>query len=148
MFLFHAETEYQLMFEPGRSLVASSCVLLCTVLGLKASSEPGVDYAVETDQSEASIASRDTLSANQKPGSGVDYAVVDAAMTDLIRPALYGAYHHVVRCRHHDVAPCDGNVETGQYHIVGPVCESADFIAFKVKLPKLKKGNFNFPNIH
>ena len=50
------------------------------------------------------------------------FAVVDAAMNDLIRPALYDAWHDVV-----PVAPRDGDPEP--YEIVGPVCESGDFLA-------------------
>ncbi|HEX6793688.1 MAG TPA: diaminopimelate decarboxylase [Casimicrobiaceae bacterium] len=50
------------------------------------------------------------------------FAVVDAAMNDLLRPALYGAWHAVdaVRPRNEDVA---------RYDIVGPICESGDFLA-------------------
>ena len=50
------------------------------------------------------------------------FLVVDAAMNDLIRPALYGAWHEVKTVR--ESAPGDA-----VYDIVGPVCESADFIA-------------------
>ena len=50
------------------------------------------------------------------------FAVVDAAMNDLIRPALYDAWHDVV-----PVAPRDGDPKP--YEIVGPVCESGDFLA-------------------
>jgi diaminopimelate decarboxylase len=59
-----------------------------------------------------------------KPGETKDFVVVDAAMNDLIRPALYGAWHEVrqVRQRESDARP-------GVYDIVGPVCESADFLA-------------------
>ncbi|MFO1350424.1 MAG: diaminopimelate decarboxylase [Gammaproteobacteria bacterium] len=49
------------------------------------------------------------------------FAVVDAAMNDLIRPALYQAWHDIV-----PVAPRPG--EKHRYDIVGPVCESADFL--------------------
>jgi len=59
-----------------------------------------------------------------KPGETKDFVVVDAAMNDLIRPALYGAWHEVrqVRQRESDTRP-------GVYDIVGPICESADFLA-------------------
>jgi diaminopimelate decarboxylase len=57
-----------------------------------------------------------------KPGEGQNFAVVDAAMNDLMRPALYEAWHGVEA-----VAPrADGALE---WHIVGPVCESGDFLA-------------------
>jgi len=57
-----------------------------------------------------------------KPGAAKNFLVVDAAMNDLIRPALYGAWHEVKAAKE-SVAP--GAV----YDIVGPVCESADFLA-------------------
>ncbi len=50
-----------------------------------------------------------------------NFAIVDAAMNDLMRPALYDAYHNIVA-----VNPRDG--ETNVYEIVGPVCESGDFL--------------------
>ena len=50
-----------------------------------------------------------------------DFAIVDAAMTDLLRPALYGAWH--------DIRPVRPRSSTERrYEIVGPVCESADFL--------------------
>ncbi|MCS6996140.1 MAG: diaminopimelate decarboxylase [Casimicrobiaceae bacterium] len=57
-----------------------------------------------------------------KPGPSRNFAVVDAAMNDLIRPTLYGAYHAVV-----EVAPRAAPSLT--YDIVGPVCESGDWLA-------------------
>jgi diaminopimelate decarboxylase len=51
------------------------------------------------------------------------FAVVDAAMNDLLRPALYGAWQEVVPVRPRDSAPAR------RYDIVGPVCENADFLA-------------------
>jgi diaminopimelate decarboxylase len=56
-----------------------------------------------------------------KPGEVKNFAVVDAAMNDLIRPALYAAYHDML-----PVTPRAGAGATWQ--IVGPVCESADFL--------------------
>lgn len=57
-----------------------------------------------------------------KSGDARDFAVVDAAMNDLIRPALYGAWHEVEPVRPRADAP-------RRWQIVGPVCESADFLA-------------------
>jgi diaminopimelate decarboxylase len=57
-----------------------------------------------------------------KPGEDRNFAIVDAAMNDLARPALYDAYHEVVA-----VAPHGG--PTRNYEIVGPICESGDFLA-------------------
>jgi diaminopimelate decarboxylase len=57
-----------------------------------------------------------------KRGGARRFAIVDAAMNDLLRPALYDAWHDV-----RPVRPRDGRPET--WEIVGPVCESADFLA-------------------
>ena len=59
-----------------------------------------------------------------KPGEAKSFLVVDAAMNDLLRPALYGAWHEVLPVRERSEAGA-----TGVYDIVGPVCESADFLA-------------------
>jgi len=64
-----------------------------------------------------------------KPGEAKNFAVVDAAMNDLIRPALYGAWHEV-----RQVLEMESSVPTGVYDIVGPVCESADFLARERRL--------------
>ena len=56
-----------------------------------------------------------------KPGEVKNFAIVDAAMNDLARPALYDAWHDIV-----PVAPRAG--ETSQWEIVGPICESGDFL--------------------
>jgi diaminopimelate decarboxylase len=58
-----------------------------------------------------------------KPG----FLVVDAAMNDLIRPALYGAWHDVKTVRESTARESTGG--GGVYDVVGPVCESADFLA-------------------
>jgi diaminopimelate decarboxylase len=57
------------------------------------------------------------------------FLVVDAAMNDLIRPALYGAWHEVLTVRQ-----ADESAASGVYDVVGPVCESADFLAKERKL--------------
>jgi diaminopimelate decarboxylase len=57
-----------------------------------------------------------------KPGAAKNFAIVDAAMNDLLRPALYDAWHPVDAVR-----PRAGRVR--EWEIVGPVCESGDFLA-------------------
>jgi len=59
-----------------------------------------------------------------KRGADRNFLVVDAAMNDLIRPALYGAWHEVL-----PVQRRDESAEPAVYDVVGPVCESADFLA-------------------
>ena len=64
-----------------------------------------------------------------KPGEARNFVVVDAAMNDLIRPALYDAWHEV-----RPVRETESGATTGVYDVVGPVCESADFLARERKL--------------
>ena len=56
-----------------------------------------------------------------KPGDVKNFAIVDAAMNDLARPALYDAWHDIL-----PVAPRNGKAKA--WEIVGPVCESGDFL--------------------
>ncbi|MBV2263878.1 MAG: diaminopimelate decarboxylase, partial [Thauera sp.] len=57
-----------------------------------------------------------------KPGETKNFAIVDAAMNDLARPALYDAWHDVVEVTPRALAPAT-------YDVVGPICESGDFLA-------------------
>jgi diaminopimelate decarboxylase len=68
-----------------------------------------------------------------KHGTEKNFAVVDAAMNDLLRPALYDAWHEVLPAR-------IGAGPPRQYDIVGPVCESSDFLARDRSLP-LEEGD-------
>ena len=94
-----AERPLQLRVEPGRSLVADAGVLLTRVEYLKPASAPGLR----------------------------NIAVVDAAMNDLIRPALYQAWHAV-----EPVA--DNGGDPSRWDIVGPICETGDFLALDREL--------------
>ena len=70
----------------------------------------------------------------EKKNNEKRFVVVDGAMNDLIRPSLYGAYHEisVVNSASSQNSPCD---------IVGPICESGDFLAKGVELPNLNSGD-------
>lgn len=81
----------KVIFEPGRSIVADTGVLVTTVEFLK-------------------------------PGEEKNFCVVDAAMNDLMRPTLYDAWMGVQQ-----VLPREGEATT--YDIVGPICESGDWLA-------------------
>jgi diaminopimelate decarboxylase len=59
-----------------------------------------------------------------KPGEGRNFVIVDAGMNDLLRPALYGAWHEV-----QPVRQAQPGLEPALCDIVGPVCESGDFLA-------------------
>ncbi len=62
------------------------------------------------------------------------FTIVDAAMNDLLRPSLYNAYHKIdlVESKEGEETPTD---------IVGPICESGDFLAKDIMLPELKRGD-------
>ena len=62
------------------------------------------------------------------------FVVVDAAMNDLIRPALYSAYHDILPLR-------QTNVPTSKVDVVGPVCETGDFLAKDRELPEVMPGD-------
>jgi diaminopimelate decarboxylase len=68
-----------------------------------------------------------------KPGETKNFAIVDAAMNDLMRPALYDAYHEIVA-----VEPRAGEGQV--YEIVGPVCESGDFLGHD-RILNLQEGD-------
>ena len=86
--------DLKLVFEPGRVLVGNAGVLLTRVELLK-------------------------------PGQATDekhFAIVDAAMNDLLRPALYGGWHEIVAVEPRRDTP------TARWEIVGPICETGDFL--------------------
>jgi diaminopimelate decarboxylase len=82
------------MFEPGRSLVGNAGVLLAEVLYLKPSTGEG----------------------------GRNFCIVDAAMNDLVRPAMYEAWMRIEPCRLRADSPAL------PWDVVGPVCESGDWL--------------------
>ena len=88
----------EVLFEPGRSLVGNAGVLLTEVLYLK----PGRE--VET-----------------AAGGGKNFCIVDAAMNDLVRPALYQSWMAIEPCRQREEP-------TNIWDIAGPVCESGDWL--------------------
>jgi len=61
------------------------------------------------------------------------FVIVDAAMNDLVRPSLYDAFHPIVA-----VTP---NEETDIVDVVGPICESGDFLAHERELPRVEAGD-------
>lgn len=101
--LREAGFEHDLLFEPGRSLVANACVLLTQV-----------EYLKHNDDK--------------------NFAIVDAGMNDYIRPALYHAWAGVENCTEHS------DVHAQIYDVVGPVCESGDWLAHDRTL-KVKQGD-------
>ncbi len=71
-----------------------------------------------------------------KSGEGRDFLIIDGAMNDLIRPAMYDAYHDIV-----PVVEAAAGAEQQPYDIVGPVCESGDTFAKQRMMPQLVAGD-------
>jgi diaminopimelate decarboxylase len=73
-----------------------------------------------------------------KKSEAKKFAIVDAGMNDLIRPALYHSYHEIVPvCR----ASAAAGAGTEKIDIVGPVCESGDFFALDREMPEVQEGD-------
>jgi diaminopimelate decarboxylase len=96
--------DVQFAFEPGRMIAANAGVLVARVLHI-----------------------------HRRP-EGRNFLVLDAAMNDLLRPAMYDAYHDI-----RPVRPRDGAPET--YDVVGPVCETGDTFTRDRPLPPLQPGD-------
>ncbi|MGC2172313.1 MAG: diaminopimelate decarboxylase, partial [Candidatus Sulfotelmatobacter sp.] len=75
----------------------------------------------------------------RKENDGKRFLVVDAAMNDLIRPALYGAYHEIVPVVRPGKSVTD-SPKIESVDVVGPVCESGDFFARDRRLPRVEEG--------
>jgi diaminopimelate decarboxylase len=71
-----------------------------------------------------------------KSGEGRDFLILDGAMNDLIRPAMYDAYHDIV-----PVVEPEAGVAQQPYDIVGPVCETGDTFARQRMMPPLSAGD-------
>jgi diaminopimelate decarboxylase len=97
-------TSLPIVLEPGRSIAAPAGVLLARV----------VDVKPRTASS--------------------DFIIIDAGMTELMRPALYGAFHGIEPVAGPGTGDC-------HYEIVGPVCESSDVVGRDRTLPPLKEND-------
>ncbi|MFX1567129.1 MAG: diaminopimelate decarboxylase [Promethearchaeota archaeon] len=63
------------------------------------------------------------------------FAGLDAGFHTLIRPTMYGSYHHILACK-------KNTRETAEYDVVGPICESGDVLGKERELPKLNEGDY------
>jgi diaminopimelate decarboxylase len=85
----------------------------------------------------------------RKANGGKRFVIVDAAMNDLIRPALYGAYHEIIPLKRPSVIETEGlrndaprtEASRETVDIVGPICETGDFFARDRALPTVKEGD-------
>ncbi|XP_071081384.1 uncharacterized protein [Haliotis cracherodii] len=111
------DSEVTLILEPGRSLVGNTAILATTVLGTKG---------------------------NQTKR----FIVIDGAMTEVPRPSLYGAYHHIELSEPTDIVQVEKTTNRSSlndphrkvYDVVGPVCESTDFLGKERLLPEPHEG--------
>jgi diaminopimelate decarboxylase len=71
-----------------------------------------------------------------KEGLQTNFAILDAGMTELLRPALYQAYHKI-----ENISNADTSI-TKKYDVVGPICESSDCFGKAVELPITKRGDY------
>ena len=71
----------------------------------------------------------------RKHAGGKDYVIVDAGMTDFVRPSHYNAYHEIIPLS-------DGGRGEHSVNVVGPICESGDFLALDRKLPPVSPGDY------
>jgi diaminopimelate decarboxylase len=97
-------TSLPIVVEPGRSIAAAAGALVARV----------IDVKPRTAES--------------------DFIIIDAGMTELMRPALYGAFHRIEPVS----SPATGD---RHYEIVGPVCESSDVVGRDRMLPPMKEGD-------
>jgi diaminopimelate decarboxylase len=70
-----------------------------------------------------------------KKGVEKDFVIVDAGMNDLIRPSFYGSYHHIQPLK-------KGRGKRIVADIVGPICESSDFLAKEREIPQVRQGEY------
>lgn len=70
-----------------------------------------------------------------KKNGSKQFAIVDAAMNDLLRPALYQAFHRIQPAEQKNTSA------STKYDVVGPVCESGDFLGRERELPELRSGD-------
>ena len=72
-----------------------------------------------------------------KEGKDRPFLIVDAAMNDLLRPALYDAYHEIFPIKETGL-----NISSVRYDVVGPICETSDTFGIDRNLPKMEAGDF------
>ena len=70
----------------------------------------------------------------EKKGLNTDFLIIDAGMTELIRPALYQSFHYI-----QNLTAVPGT--EAEYDVAGPICESSDTFGKKVKLPLSRRGD-------
>jgi diaminopimelate decarboxylase len=108
------EAGCRLALEPGRFIVGNSGVLLSKVIFTKHE-------------------------------GGKNFVIQDAAMNDLVRPAMYDAFHRIWPARPRVTPPDDFESELADCQpidVVGPICESSDYLAKDRNLPQVERGEY------
>jgi diaminopimelate decarboxylase len=95
----------KIIFEPGRSIIGDSAILITKIIYIK-------------------------------EGDNKDFIILDVAMNDLMRPALYGAKHKIIPLRK------VSKKSKKSYEFVGPICESTDTFSIVKNYQKLNEGDF------
>ena len=125
---YHGQTD-----TPSIADYAAMCARVLDGLEVEAAFEPGRLLAAN-----AGLLLSRVIQVNQRAGSpggeGRRFLVLDAGMNDLMRPALYDAFHDLVPVR-----PREGDLLA--YDLVGPICESTDIFARDRMLPPLQAGD-------
>lgn len=101
------DRKFKLLIEPGRAISGNAGILVTKVEYIKADDSSG----------------------------GKNFAIVDAAMNDLMRPALYSAWQKIIPLNEHS------DVDERNYDVVGPVCETGDFLG-KDRALRIKAGDY------
>tara|TARA_B100000686_G_C16686509_1_gene915119 strand:- start:29 stop:1258 length:1230 start_codon:yes stop_codon:yes gene_type:complete len=102
---FVKNKKVQIIFEPGRSIIANTSILISKIIYIKKNN-------------------------NKK------FVILDAGMNDLMRPALYNAYHEIIPLKKHN-KKIKGYVE-----FVGPICESSDKFLVQKNISKIYEGDY------
>ena len=102
---FTKNKKTKIIFEPGRSIIGNTAILITKIIYIKKSSNKS-------------------------------FVILDAGMNDLIRPALYNAYHKIIPLNKKKGRSI-GNLE-----FVGPICESSDKFSVHKNFPKIQEGDF------
>src|SRR5207237_385922 len=117
------ELGVRILVEPGRFLVGNAGVLLTRVRYIKSAFG--------------------RIRRGEQTGAKT-FAIVDAGMNDLIRPALYQSYHEIVPVNQSITSTSTSrsmSTKTERIDIVGPVCESGDFFALDREMPSVSEGD-------
>ena len=113
---------------PAIPRLSRACRLGCGDSGLSVMVEPGRSIAGPAGVLLTRVLYR-------KKNGAKEFVVVDAAMNDLIRPALYHAHHEIIPVRKNSLPPVTVDV-------VGPVCETGDFLARDRQMANVMPGDF------